>query len=98
MEWLLHLEPSPTAVAELFLVPSAVSFVCACVCLCVCILAHPRLRISAMKQLSVLTLGMWPGQYVQLEQVKKKGKYPQKMGWKSLFYNFIARARGPEIS
>lgn len=31
-----------------------------------------------MKQLSVLTLGMWPGQYVQLEQVKKKGKYSPK--------------------
>lgn len=31
-----------------------------------------------MKQLSVLTPGMWPGQYVLLEQVKKKGKYPLK--------------------
>jgi len=31
-----------------------------------------------MKQLSVLNLGMWPGQYVQLEQVKKKGKCPKK--------------------
>lgn len=51
-----------------------------------------------MKQLSVLTLGMWPGQYVQLEQVKKKGKYPPKIGWKSLFRNFIARARGLVMS
>ena len=51
-----------------------------------------------MKELSVLTLGMWPGQYVQLEQVKKKGKYPPKNGWKSLFYDFIATARGPELS
>lgn len=32
-----------------------------------------------MKQLSVLNLGFRPGQYVQLEQVKKKGKRPKKL-------------------
>lgn len=32
-----------------------------------------------MKQLSVLNLGFRPGQYVQLERVKKKGKYPKKL-------------------
>lgn len=79
--------------------PSAVSFVCACVHVCVYVyLGSSTSRISAMKQLSVLTLGMWPGQYVQLEQVKKKGKYPQKIGWKSLLYNFIARAQGLAMS
>lgn len=51
---------------------------CVCACVCVCVLAHPCLRSSALKQLSVLHLGTWPGQYVQLEQVKKKGKCPKK--------------------
>lgn len=50
-----------------------------------------------MKQLSVLTLGMWPGQYVQLEQVKKKGKYPPKSSRKSLFCDFIARTMNVSI-
>lgn len=50
-----------------------------------------------MKQLSVLTPGMWPGQYVQLEQVKKKEKYPPKISCKSLFCDFIARTMNVPI-